>query len=97
MLNDASLSLIRIKQEDKRYRRLAVDFSPTSLAQAGPALGVAGSCVSDADDLRAAVREALAAPGSTVVEARLAGSEYRELQRVIRGGGTVSELAPVRA
>jgi acetolactate synthase-1/2/3 large subunit len=97
VLNDASLSLIRIKQEDKRYRRLAVDFSLTSLAQAGPALGVAGSCVSDADDLRAAVREALAAPGSTVVEARLTGSEYRELQRVIRGGGTVSELAPVRA
>ena len=27
----------------------------------------------------------------------VAGSEYRELQRVIRGGGTVSELAPVRA
>jgi acetolactate synthase-1/2/3 large subunit len=97
VLNDASLSLIRIKQEDKRYRRLAVDFSPTNLAAIGPALGAAGTSASDADDLRAAVREAFAAPGSAVVEARLAGSEYQELQRVIRGGRSTSELASVRA
>jgi len=97
VLNDASLSLIRIKQEDKQYRRLAVDFSPTNLAAIGPALGAAGSSVSSADDLRVAVREAFAAPGSTVVEARLAGSEYQELQRAIRGGSSTSELASVRA
>ncbi|MDQ1466246.1 MAG: acetolactate synthase large subunit, partial [Actinomycetota bacterium] len=97
VLNDASLSLIRIKQEDKQYRRLAVDFSSTTLDAIGPALGAAGSSASGTDELRAAVREAFAAPGSTVVEARLAGSEYQELQRVIRGGRSTSELAPVRA
>lgn len=88
ILNDASLSLIRIKQEDRRFRRLGVDFSPARLADIGRALGAEGAHVSDADGLRAAVRDALARPVSTVIEVDLTGAEYRELQHAIRGGGT---------
>ena len=85
-LNDSSLSLIRIKQEDKRYRRAAVDFSRVGLADAGRALCAAGRTVDQADALRDAVCAALAADGSTVIEVLLAGSEYRALQQAIRGG-----------
>jgi acetolactate synthase-1/2/3 large subunit len=86
-LNDSSLSLIRIKQEDKRYRRAAVDFNRVGLAAVGEALGAAGATVDDADGLRDAVTAALAADGPSVIEVLLAGSEYRALQHAIRGGG----------
>jgi acetolactate synthase-1/2/3 large subunit len=85
-LNDGSLSLIRIKQEDKRYRRAAVDFSRVSLADVGTALGAAGTTVDQAEELRDAVRVALAADGPSVIEVLLPGSEYRALQHAIRGG-----------
>jgi acetolactate synthase-1/2/3 large subunit len=86
-LNDASLSLIRIKQEDKRYRRAAVDFSRAGLADLGEALGAAGTTVDDVAELRAAVGAALAADGPSVIEVLLSGSEYRALAHAIRGGG----------
>jgi thiamine pyrophosphate-dependent acetolactate synthase large subunit-like protein len=86
-LNDSSLSLIRIKQEDKRYRRAAVDFNRVGLAAVGQALGAAGATVDDAEGLRDAVTSALGADGPSVIEVLLAGSEYRALQHAIRGGG----------
>jgi len=87
VLNDASLSLIRIKQEDRRFRRLAVDFSSARLADVGRALGAEGASASDTEGLRSAMREALARPESTVIEVRLTGAEYRALQHAIRGAG----------
>jgi acetolactate synthase-1/2/3 large subunit len=87
VLNDASLSLIRIKQEDRRFRRLGVDFSPARLADVGRALGAEGVQVSDRDGLKTAVRDALGRAGSTVIEVQLTGAEYRALQHAIRGGG----------
>jgi acetolactate synthase-1/2/3 large subunit len=85
VLNDASLSLIRIKQEDKGYRRAAVDFSRAALADVGRALGAEGARVDGADELQAAVRAAFAADGPSVIEVLLSGSEYRALQHAIRG------------
>lgn len=85
VLNDASLSLIRIKQEDRRFRRLGVDFSTAALADVGAALGAHGVSVAGVDELRTAVRAAFARPESTVIEVRLSGGEYRALQRAIRG------------
>jgi acetolactate synthase-1/2/3 large subunit len=86
-LNDSSLSLIRIKQEDKRYRRAAVDYAHVGLADVGRALGAAGTTVDDAAGLRAAVSAALDADCPSVIEVLLPGSEYRALQHAIRGGG----------
>jgi acetolactate synthase-1/2/3 large subunit len=86
VLNDASLSLIRIKQEDRRFRRLGVDFSPARLADVGRALGAEGVQVADTDGLKTAVRDALARTASTVIEVQLNGAEYRALQHAIRGG-----------
>lgn len=87
VLNDASLSLIRIKQEDRRYRRAAVDFGPIDAAGFGRALGARGAVAQSAVEVSAAVGEALAAPGPTVLDVKLTGAEYGELQRVIRFTG----------
>jgi acetolactate synthase I/II/III large subunit len=86
-LNDSSLSLIRIKQEDKRYRRAAVDFTEIGLAGVGRALGAVGTTVDDAAGLRNAVTAALEEDRPSVIEVLLPGSEYRALQHAIRGGG----------
>lgn len=85
VLNDSSLSLIRIKQEDRRLRRLGVDFSQASAAGVGIALGARGVRVARADELRTAVASALTHEESTVVEVAIGGSEYGDLQRAIRG------------
>jgi acetolactate synthase-1/2/3 large subunit len=87
VLNDASLSLIRIKQEDRAFRRQGVDFADVRLADLGAALGAHGERVADADALREAFRAATARIGSSVIEVVLSGGEYRSLQHVIRGSG----------
>ncbi len=95
VLNDAGLSLIRIKQEDRRYRRTAVDFGPIDAAGLGRALGTAGVVARSAGEVSAAVGEALGAPGPTVLDVKLTGAEYGELQRVIRSTGVPAPRALV--
>ena len=85
VLDDANLSLIRIKQEDRELPRAAVDFGPVAFADMARALGVRGTRAETAPELRAAVRDALAADGPTVVHVPVTGAEYRELVRRIRG------------
>jgi acetolactate synthase I/II/III large subunit len=82
VINDASLSLIRIKHE--RPGR-TLDFGPVDFGRVGEALGVAGAVVRDVGELRAAARDALARPGSTVIDVRCDGREYGETLRAIRG------------
>jgi acetolactate synthase-1/2/3 large subunit len=85
VLNDAGLSLIRIKQEDRGFRRESVDFADARLADLGAAFGAHGERVADASDLRDAFRAALSRQGSSVIEVVLSGGEYRSLQHAIRG------------
>ncbi|HZO79165.1 MAG TPA: thiamine pyrophosphate-binding protein [Solirubrobacteraceae bacterium] len=87
VLNDSGLSLIRTKQEERSYRRTAVDFGPVDCANFARSLGAAGAVVSTVPELRAAVIEGLREPVPTVLDARISGDEYGELQRVIRGTG----------
>jgi acetolactate synthase I/II/III large subunit len=85
VLNDASLSLIRIKQEDRGHERRAVDFSPVRLDLFARSLGADSVRVDDAAGLAAAVAAGFGRPVPTVVEAMLSGEEYGALQRAIRG------------
>ncbi len=97
VLNDSALSLIRIKQEERRYRRAAVDFGPVDAAGFGRSLGAAGFTARSADEVRECVGEALAQGKPSVLDVRITGSEYGELQRVIRLAGAPRELAGVCA
>jgi acetolactate synthase-1/2/3 large subunit len=79
VIDDASLSLIRIKGGS------ALNFGTVDFGRVGEGLGAAGATVSDEAELRAAVREALARPESTVIDVRCDGREYGETLRAIRG------------
>ncbi|MEO8969363.1 MAG: thiamine pyrophosphate-binding protein [Solirubrobacteraceae bacterium] len=91
VLNDSSLSLIRIKQEERGYRRAGVDFGAVDAAGFGRSLGAVGFTARTAEELRAAIGEALEQSRPAVLDVRISGSEYGELQRVIRGTGARSE------
>jgi acetolactate synthase I/II/III large subunit len=92
VLNDSSLSLIRIKQVQRRYRRSAVDFGQVDAAGFGRSLGAAGFTARSADEVRECVGEALAQGKPSVLDVRITGSEYGELQRVIRLAGAPDQL-----
>jgi acetolactate synthase-1/2/3 large subunit len=87
VINDSSLSLIRIKQEDRGYRRAAVDFGPVDAAAFARSLGASGTVAETAAEVGDAVAAALRGPGPAVVDVRLGGAEYRALQHVIRTAG----------
>jgi acetolactate synthase I/II/III large subunit len=85
VLNDASLSLIRIKQEDRGFERSAVDFSRLRLDLFARSLGAEAARVDDGAGLARAVAAGFERSLPTVVEAVLSGGEYGALQRAIRG------------
>ena len=87
VLNDSSLSLIRIKQEERGYRRAGVDFGAVDAAGFGRSLGAVGFTAGTAEELQTAVGAALEQSRPAVLDVRLSGSEYGRLQRVIRGTG----------
>jgi acetolactate synthase-1/2/3 large subunit len=90
VLNDSSLSLIRIKQEDRGHHRSAVDFGPVDLAAYARSLGAGGIVAEGRAELVDAVAQGLAASGPVVIDVQLSGSEYRRLQQVIRVTGAPS-------
>ena len=86
VLNDASLSLIRVKQDESGLRRSDVDFLRSDFAAVAEGLGVRGVRASTEAELRAALEEAIRTPRSTVVDVAIDGTEYAELHRRIRSG-----------
>jgi acetolactate synthase-1/2/3 large subunit len=87
VLNDASLSLIRIKQADRGYPPAAVDFGAVDAAGYARSLGASGVVAENVAEVREAVAAALQAPGPAVVDVRLTGAEYQALQHAIRTAG----------
>jgi acetolactate synthase I/II/III large subunit len=85
VIDDASLSLIRIKHEAKGYERSSLDFGPVAFEAVAAGLGVASWVADDEPALRAAVRAALAAGGPALIDARISGSEYARTLEVVRG------------
>jgi acetolactate synthase-1/2/3 large subunit len=85
VLNDASLSLIRVKQQELGYERAGVDFLRSDFTAFAEALRVHGSRATTVDDVRAAVRAAFTRAGSTLVDVHVSGAENGQLHRLIRG------------
>ena len=79
VINDSSLSLIRIKGGS------SLNFGTVEFGRIGLALGAAGATVMNEDELRTAIRDALARPAGTVIDVRCDGREYAETLRAIRG------------
>jgi acetolactate synthase-1/2/3 large subunit len=86
VLNDASLSLIRVKQDEIGLERSDVDFVRSDFAQMAESLGAAGARASTEAELATAVEAALAHDGPTVVDIEIDGSEYAQIHTRIRNG-----------
>jgi acetolactate synthase-1/2/3 large subunit len=83
VFDDATLSLIKLKQQQAQGGPRAVGYGAVDFAAAATALGVPGTAVDDADGLR----RALSAPGRgpRLVDARIDPAAYPHVIRTIRG------------
>lgn len=83
VFDDATLTLIKLKQTEAQGGAAAVGYRPVDFAGVATAMGVPGTVVDDADSLR----RALARPGGgpRLVDARIDASAYRHVIRTIRG------------
>jgi acetolactate synthase-1/2/3 large subunit len=85
VFNDSSLSLIRIKHQANGGPGSALDLRETDFAALARGFGCAGEIARTPQELAGAVGGAVARERSTVIDARLAGSEYGALLKLIRG------------
>jgi acetolactate synthase-1/2/3 large subunit len=86
VFNDATLSLIKIKQRPAGHGGPeAVGYRPASFAAAATALGAAGAAVSDAAGLAAELATALNRDGPTVIDASVDPATYPAVMDLTRG------------
>jgi len=86
VFNDASLSLIKIKQKPAgQGGPEAVDYRPVSFAAAAAAMGAAGATVSTAGELAAELAAALRRDGPTVIDALVDPAGYPAVMDLTRG------------
>lgn len=82
---DAALSLIQIKQEQRRYRPAGVCLPPIDWPALAAGFGAAAWSASTGTELDRAIEQALAAGGVSVIEAKIDPGNYGETLRAIRG------------
>jgi len=85
VFSDASLSLIDIKQQAKRYRPAGVDLGHISWTSLARAFGVRAFCAEDEAELAVGIDGALATDGPSLIEARIDPSNYPQILKAIRG------------
>ncbi len=83
VFNDAALSLIEIKQNDRHGGHDAVRYSETDFAAIARASGIGGVIVRSADELRKALDGDWQRP--RLIDARIDPSSYRDLIAATRG------------
>jgi acetolactate synthase-1/2/3 large subunit len=86
VFNDATLSLIKIKQHPEgQGGRGAVGYGPVSFAGAATAMGAAAASVNGIAGLAAALAQALSRAGPTVIDARVDPAGYPAVMDLTRG------------
>ena len=86
VFNDAALSLIKIKQRPAgQGGEEAVRYGPVSFAAAAAAMGAAGVAVTTERELAAALADALARAGPTVIDASVDPACYPAVMDLSRG------------
>lgn len=76
VFDDASLALIELKQRDRQLDNVGVDFTGTDIAAVGRAFGGNGVRVSNAADLKQALKDAQAADTFTVIAVQINRKAY---------------------
>jgi len=86
VFNDASLSLIKIKQRPAGHGgEAAVAYGRTSFAAVAAAMGAAAATVTDQAELAAALGSALGRAGPTLIDARVDPAGYPAILDLTRG------------
>jgi acetolactate synthase I/II/III large subunit len=86
VFNDASLSLIKIKQRSSgQGGSQAVNYGRASFAGVATALGAAAAAVTNKDELAAALRTALRRQGPTLIDAQVDPADYPAIMDLTRG------------
>jgi acetolactate synthase I/II/III large subunit len=85
VFDDAALSLIRIKQEQKGYDGASTSYTGPDLAALGRAFGLEAFAPATEDGFKSALVSALGAAGPTLIAARIDASGYRRTLEIVRG------------
>jgi acetolactate synthase-1/2/3 large subunit len=85
VFNDASLSLIEIKQQARQLPPAGVGLGNVAWTRLAESVGVAGFEARTEDELALAIERALACDGPSLIDARIDKSTYGEMLKVIRG------------
>ena len=85
VLNDASLSLIEIKQQARRLPPAGVALGGVKWAALAESLGVAGFEASTESELSRALDRAAAVEGPSLIDVKVDRSVYGEMLKIIRG------------
>jgi acetolactate synthase-1/2/3 large subunit len=85
VFDDGALSLIQIKQEQLGHAGASMRYAGLDLAAVARSLGIAAFEASDERGLTSALHSALAAPGPTLIDARIDPSGYRRTLEIVRG------------
>jgi acetolactate synthase-1/2/3 large subunit len=85
VFSDASLSLIEIKQQRKRYQPAGVDLGTVNWRAVAEGFGLAAFAATNETELAAALDRATAMHGPSVIDARIDRGNYDDLMTAIRG------------
>lgn len=85
VFNDSALSMIGVKQTSTGYDSLGVSFSETDFAMTARGMGALGVNCARRADLDAAMREAFAHPGTSVLDIRVDPAGYHDQVKRLRG------------
>lgn len=85
VFNDASLSLIEIKQQARRLPPAGVALGQVKWAALAEGFGIPAFEASTEDELARAIERAVACDGPSLIDARIDRSTYGDVLKVIRG------------
>jgi acetolactate synthase-1/2/3 large subunit len=85
VFNDAALSLIEVKQEQKGFEGVSMRYAGPDLLALGRAFGMRALAATDEATLHSALMAAQTAPGPTLIDARIDPSGYRRMLEIVRG------------
>ena len=85
VFNDAALSLIEVKQEQKGYAGASMRYAGPDLAALAKSFGVAARVVTDEGGFTGALIAAQAEAGPLLIDARIDPSGYRAMLEIVRG------------
>ena len=85
VFNDAALSLIEVKQEQRGYAGASMRYAGPDLAALAKSFGVAARVVTDEAAFTSALVAAQGEAGPLLVDARIDPSGYRAMLEIVRG------------